>query len=72
MTWGLSDLLTVLMIFPWLIPLGFFAFIFLEWSGKDRGAQEVLRMQDSNVQGDVPPDWHRRAGEYPQIQEGGF
>lgn len=32
-----SDLLTALVTLPWLIPLGFFTFIFLEWSGRDRG-----------------------------------
>jgi hypothetical protein len=67
-----SDLWIALAVFPWLFIMGFFAFIFLEWGAKDRGAQAVLRKQDSDVHGDITPDWSRRAAEYPQIQEGGY
>jgi hypothetical protein len=37
----LSDWLTAMTILPWLIPLGFFVFIFLEWSGRDRREDNV-------------------------------
>jgi hypothetical protein len=38
-----SDLLISIAVLPWLGVGGFFVFIFLEWSGRDRGAQDVLR-----------------------------
>jgi hypothetical protein len=34
---ALGDLLTALTVLPWLIPLGFFTFIFIEQSGRGRG-----------------------------------
>lgn len=35
------DLFTALEILPWLIVLGFFTFIFLEWSAKRKGEENL-------------------------------
>lgn len=41
MTKGWGDLLTALGCLGWLIPLGFFTFIFLEWSARHKGEENL-------------------------------
>lgn len=37
----MGDLLTALTVAPWLILLGWFTFIFIEWSGRGKGETHV-------------------------------
>lgn len=38
---GIGDLCVALTVFPWLFVLGYFVFIFLEWSGRSKGEDHV-------------------------------
>jgi hypothetical protein len=37
----MSDLWVAITCLPWLVPLGFFAFIYVEWSGRGRGEENL-------------------------------
>ena len=57
----MSDLLTALMILPWLIPLGLFTVIFFEWSARTRGEDNMsawllCQWEEHQGKGDSRPD----------------